>query len=133
MILTPTQKANIVRDVEILEKTSKSSGFGFKRFNCTYRKLQAYHNKALSVVVKKQNFILDDRTPMEVRVPTTKLKNGWVLQPLLKKVRLKEACHVLRVKLADSYANGIFPDLHTGNVGWFKNSSGKLVPLLFDW
>lgn len=128
MLLTPEQKTNIVSVVEMLETSDKQSGFGFKRFTCTYRKLQAYHNKKMGVVVKKQNFILDNRTPMNVRVPTLELKNGWVIQPFVKKVRLKEACDVLRVKLTDSYANGVFPDLHTGNVGWLGTE-----PYLFDW
>ena len=82
----------------------------------------------MGVVVKKQNFILDERTPMEVRVPTTKLKNGWVVQPLLKKVRLKEACEQIREKLNGCYDKGIFPDLHTGNVGWLNDE-----PKMFDW
>lgn len=128
MTLTDEQKNFIVSAVEILEDSSESSGFGFKRFTCTYRKLQAYHNKKMGVVVKKPNFILDHRTPMDVRVPTLDLKNGWVIQPFVKKVRLKEACEQIRVKLNGCYNDGIFPDLHTGNVGWLGDE-----PKMFDW
>lgn len=82
----------------------------------------------MGVVVKKPNFILDDRTPLTVRVPTIDLKNGWVIQPFVKKVRLKEACDQIREKLNGCYDKGIFPDLHTGNVGWLNDE-----PKMFDW
>lgn len=128
MILTAEQKNEIVQAVEKLERESAQSGLGFHRFSSTYRTLQAFHNKKLGVVVKKQNFILDDRTPMDVRVPTLDLKNGWVIQPFVKKVRLKEACDIIKEKLNRCYHEGVFPDLHTGNVGWLGNE-----PKMFDW
>jgi len=119
---------DLVNQVELLESTGRTSGFGWKRFTSTYRTIQAYGHKGLGLVVKKQNCILEPRTPMSVRVPTMKLKNDWVVQPLVKKVRLREACLYIGGRLVFARERKIHPDLHTGNVGWYN---GK--PVMFDW
>jgi hypothetical protein len=126
--LTTEQIDDIVTAIEFLDRNLQTSGFGFTRFQSTYRTLQAYGNRKLGVVVKQQNCILDPRTPDNVRVPTIYLKNGWVIQPFVKKVKLKRACELIRASLSESYKRGVYPDLHTGNVGWYQ---GK--PVMFDW
>lgn len=98
----------------------------WKRYKSKTRKVNAYYNKKLGLVVKKFAFILDDDTPKSLRVPTFDLGNGWVLQPMVKKNNLKAAKEQISKKLKKYPKIG--PDLHTGNVGWYN---GK--PLMFDW
>lgn len=119
---------DLVNQVELLESTGRTSGFGWKRFTSTYRTIQAYSHKGLGLVVKRPNCILEPRTPLAVRVPTMKLKNGWIVQPLVKKVELRRACDVIGERLKSVRERKIYPDLHTGNVGWYN---GK--PVMFDW
>lgn len=99
---------------------------GWRRFKSTYREMDAYYNTRKGLVLKKPKFILDDRTPKCLRVPTIKLKNGWSVQPLVKKINLKKALVILNDRVK-KYPN-IWPDLHTENIGWYN---GK--PLMFDW
>lgn len=101
---------------------------GWKRFKSTYREMSVFYNKSLGVVVKNPKFILDPRTPVSLRVPTVKLGDGWVVQPLVRKTELGEALRSLKQDLKPYLKKGIFPDIHSGNVGWYK---GK--PLMFDW
>lgn len=101
---------------------------GWKKFTSTYRRLRAFYNKRLGVVVKSPNCILDEDTPRAVRVPTIELGENWVAQPIVKKVRLRKACNILRKRMARAYRNGVFPDLHCQNVGWYKGQ-----PVMFDW
>lgn len=99
--------------------------YGWTRFKSTYRTMDAFYNKTYNMVVKRPKFIMDKRTPLEVRVPTFNLGNGWVLQPLVKKTNLKEAVRRINIKLKNKNAR---PDLHVGNVGWLEDK-----PLMFDW
>lgn len=99
---------------------------GWQQFKSTYRQMDAFYNKRLGVVLKRPRFIMESRTPRHLRVPTINLGDGWVLQPLVKKTRLKEAVRQIRTEL-NNYPK-IKPDIHVGNVGWFD---GK--PLMFDW
>lgn len=120
--------SDLLMQVELLEKLKLDSGFGWKRYRSTYRSLAAYRNESMGIVIKKQNCILEPRTPLSVRVSTEHLRDGWVMQPIVKKVNLKMACENIRRRIAGVYKKGIFPDLHTGNVGWYD---GK--PVMFDW
>lgn len=99
---------------------------GWHRFFSTYRQMDAFYNKTMKMVVKRPKFIMDARTPLHLRVPTAKVDNGWVVQPMVKKINLKEAVRQINEELK-KYPN-IRPDVHKGNVGWFD---GKAV--LFDW
>mgnify|MGYP003341120851 FL=1 len=102
---------------------------GWGTYKRSGRNLDAYYNKKLGIVIKHQHFILETRTPKEFRVPTFKLDNGgYVAQPIVEKKNLALAVSKLREKLKPHLKRGIFPDLHVGNVGWYK---GK--PLMFDW
>jgi len=101
---------------------------GWKKFTSTYRRLRAFYNPRLGLVVKSPNCILDEDTPRAVRVPTLVLAGDWVVQPIVKKVKLRKAVDILRKRMASAYRNGVFPDLHCQNVGWYK---GK--PVMFDW
>jgi hypothetical protein len=88
--------------------------------------LQAYYNKRLGWVVKHPVFIMDHRTPLGVRVSTIALDNGWVAQPIVQKIRLKEAYNAIKWKLLRF--GHIHPDLHVGNIGWFRDEA-----VMFDW
>lgn len=99
---------------------------GWRRFKSTYREMDAFYNPKLGWVLKKSKLILDFRTPLHLRVPTFKLENEWVLQPLVKKINLKLAVEAIKKEL-EKYPR-IKPDLHIGNVGWYENK-----PLMFDW
>ena len=101
---------------------------GFQKVKSAYRVIDAYYHHGLGIVVKRPALILEPRTPSFLCVPTTKLRRGWVVQPIVKKTRLKEAVGVLLRQLAPYIAKGYAPDLHRGNVGWYKNK-----PLMFDW
>ena len=102
---------------------------GWRVFVRSGEELDAYYNKTEDMVIKLQNFINDDRTPLKFRVPTVKLdNNGYVVQPLVEKRNLTEALKILRVKMKPYFKRGIFPDLHRYNIGWYKNK-----PLMFDW
>jgi len=105
---------------------------GFEKATSTYRDLQVYYNKKLGIVVKRPAWILDPHTPSFLCVPTVKLQRGWVVQPIVKKTRLKEAVGVLARQLAPYIAKGYAPDLHAQNVGWLREN-GKMVPKMFDW
>ena len=101
---------------------------GFQKVKSAYRVIDAYYHHGLGIVVKRPSLILEPRTPSFLCVPTTKLRRGWVVQPIVKKTRLKEAVGVLLRQLEPYIAKGYAPDLHHGNVGWYKNK-----PLMFDW
>lgn len=101
---------------------------GWHTYKRSGKNLDAYYNKKLGVVIKFQNFILDSRTPNKFKVPTYKLDEHYVVQPIVVKKNLALAVSKLRAKLKPHLKRGIFPDLHVGNVGWYK---GK--PLMFDW
>lgn len=102
---------------------------GWKKYTSTYRKgMLAFYNPTLGIVLKRPKCILDTKTPLDVRVPTVELGDGWVVQPIVKKVYLRIAVDILRKRMANAYRNGVFPDLHCQNVGWYK---GK--PVMFDW
>ena len=101
---------------------------GFQKVKSAYRVIDAYYHRGLGIVVKRPSLILEPRTPSFLCVPTTKLRRGWVVQPIVKKTRLKEAVGVLLRQLAPYIAKGYAPDLHAQNVGWYKNK-----PLMFDW
>jgi hypothetical protein len=101
---------------------------GWHKFKSTTRDLDAYYNKKLGVVIKKPVFILEERTPKKFRVPTYEIKDDYILQPLVSKKDLGSALIKLRKAMKPYIKKGIFPDLHKGNVGWYK---GK--PVMFDW
>jgi hypothetical protein len=101
---------------------------GWRRFNSKSRKLNAFYNSSLGVVLKKPVFIMDHRTPLALRAPTVYLKDDWVVQPILKRNDLNEALAIIQGQLVPHLARGIFPDIHRGNIGWL----GK-QPLMFDW
>ena len=105
---------------------------GFKKVKSAYRVIDAYYHHGLGIVVKRPALILEPRTPSFLCVPTTKLQRGWVVQPIVKKTRLKEAVGVLLRQLEPYIAKGYAPDLHHGNVGWLREN-GKMVPKMFDW
>lgn len=101
---------------------------GWKRFKSTTRQMDAFYCKKLGVVIKKPVFILEPRTPKKFRVPTYELKDGFILQPLVSKKNLGLAVKKIQAGLKPHLKRGIFPDLHVGNVGWYKGE-----PLMFDW
>jgi hypothetical protein len=112
--------------LDLLHAGERVKGWGtFKRRG---NHLDAYYNKKLGVVIKHQNFILDEKTPRKFRVPTYSLDQEYVIQPIVEKKNLALAVSILREKIKPYLKRGIFPDLHVGNVGWYK---GK--PLMFDW
>lgn len=101
---------------------------GFVQVKSTYRNIEAFYHRGLGLIVKRPAYILEDRIPSHLKVPTINLRNGWVVQPIVKKTRLKEAVKRLEKQLKPYREKGMFPDLHAQNVGWYK---GK--PLMFDW
>lgn len=88
--------------------------------------MDAFYHEGLGVVLKRPKFIMETRTPLILRVPTICLGDGWVVQPIARKTNLKAAVEQIKKKLEKF--SGIFPDIHTGNVGWIDNK-----PLMFDW
>jgi hypothetical protein len=108
--------------------SSGESVRNWRRFKSKTRNLDAFYNKKLGLVIKKPVFILEHRTPVKFRVPTYQLKNDYIIQPLVSRKNLGSAVRKLRNQLKPYLKRGIFPDLHTGNVGWYKNK-----PLMFDW
>lgn len=76
-------------------------------------------------MLKRPHFILEHNTPTELRLPTTEIGDGWVVQPIVRKTDLKEACNDIRKRLGNT---DIFPDIHVGNVGWWNGRA-----YLFDW
>lgn len=88
--------------------------------------MDAFYHNGLGVVLKCPRFIMEPRTPLILRVPTINLGDGWVVQPIALKTNLKEAVTQIQKKLKKF--NGIVPDIHVGNVGWFDGKA-----LLFDW
>ena len=103
---------------------------GWRRFSSKVREIYSFYNTKKNVVVKRPAFILEPNTPSELCVPTFELGGGWVVQPLVKKIRLKKAVDILQKKI-NKYPD-LFPDLHTQNVGWLREN-GKMVPKMFDW
>ena len=99
---------------------------GYRQYTSTYRKLSAYYSKALGIVVKRHESVIDHKTPRYLRAPTIDLGLGWYAQPILRKTELRKAFVAIRRKLRKH--KGIHPDLHIGNVGWYGD-----VPLMFDW
>jgi len=108
--------------------SSGESVRNWRRFKSKTRNLDAFYNKKLGLVIKKPVFIMESRTPVKFRVPTYQLKNDYIIQPLVSRKNLGLAVRKLRNQLKPYLKRGIFPDLHTGNVGWYKNK-----PLMFDW
>lgn len=87
-------------------------------------RVPVYSSRSRGIVLKRGHFILDV-PPSSVRVPTRKVANtDWTIQPIVARVFLRDAVRVIRSKLP----KGVFPDLHTGNVGWLN---GRAV--MFDW
>lgn len=101
---------------------------GFVQVKSTYRNINAFYNHKLGIIVKHPACILEPRIPSYLKAPTINLRDGWVVQPILKKTRLKLAVKRLEKQLKPYRKQGMTPDLHTGNVGWYKNK-----PLMFDW
>lgn len=99
---------------------------GWKRYKSKNRTMLAFYHEGLGIVLKNPRFIMEHRTPLIIRVPTIKLNDGWVIQPIAVKTNLKEAVDTIKKQL--NKHKGVFPDIHVGNVGWYN---GK--PLLFDW
>ena len=116
----------LLKTAERLENGAKVNGW--KRYKSTYRKMDAFYHEGLGVVLKNPKFIMEPRTPLNLRVPTIKLGDGWVVQPIAVKTNLKAAVEQIRNQLKPHLARGISPDIHNGNVGWVD---GK--PLMFDW
>lgn len=90
--------------------------------------MDAFYSTKLGVVIKKPACILDKYTPKKFRVPTYELIDGFVVQPLVSKKHLALAVDIIREDMQPYFKRDGFPDLHVGNVGWYK---GK--PLMFDW
>jgi len=84
-----------------------------------------FYNTSLGLVVKR-TYIVEPRTPLHIRIPSIYLKDGWVLQPIARRDKTKRAMQIIRKKLK-KHPN-IYPDIHSGNVGWYKNRA-----VLFDW
>lgn len=125
-MLTPnnTELSYYKSIVAIFENNSKPTGW--RRFSSKVREMDAFYNIKKCVVVKRPAWILEPNTPSELCVPTFQLGDGWVVQPLVKKIRLKKAVDILQKEI-NKYPN-LFPDLHVHNVGWYKNK-----PLMYDW
>ena len=118
-------------NVQKLKSISSDLELGLKikdwhKYTSKYRIISAFYNKKLGLVIKRPSCILDKNTPLYLRIPTTDLGNGWVCQPIALKINLKAACEVIRKQLK-KHPN-IYPDVHTGNVGWYRRK-----PVLFDW
>ena len=94
------------------------------RWRSICKRAVVYHCKDLGLVVKIPNFILNERTPLKVRVPTIRIDQDFVVQPYVEKVKTKEAYLAILKKLK----RDVGYDLHRGNVGWYN---GK--PVMFDW
>ena len=107
-----------------LSKGNKVKGWhAYKRRG---KPLKAYYNKQVGWVVKCPVLILDQRTPLAVRVPTIRLDGEWVAQPIVQKNDLKAAYERIKDRLKPF--DWIHPDLHVGNVGWFRGEA-----VMFDW
>jgi hypothetical protein len=88
------------------------------------RRIQAFACTSLGIVVKRPNLIITTNTPLKYRVPTIKLNAArWVVQPIVDTSEAARAEQVMERKL-----KGWFCDLHTGNVGFWKNKA-----VMFDW
>lgn len=125
--LPPHLKKSLLADVKKLVDSGKERGHGFVKYTSTYREMLAFKHKS-GVVVKQPSCIICEATPKSVRIPTIYLGGGWVAQPVAKKVRLREAMADINLRLIPYLKRDIYPDVHTGNVGWYD---GKAV--LFDW
>jgi hypothetical protein len=125
-MLTPnnTELCYYKNIVAIFENNYKPKGW--RKFYSKVRDMNAFYNINKSVVVKRPSWILEPKMPPELCVPTFELGGGWVVQPLVKKICLKKAVDILRKEL-NNYPD-LFPDLHTQNVGWYKNK-----PVMYDW
>ena len=89
------------------------------------KRVPAYRNKKLGLVIKRSNFILNPRTPLKVRVPSITLDQfDWVVQPYCERVKLDVAVQLIKKELSERHNS----DLHPGNVGWYKKK-----PVMFDW
>ena len=126
--LSKQEKTNLLYLSTVLELSDSAGQYGFVRYRSTYRRLQAYASKERGIVLKRPACILDDRTPKKLRVPTISIDNGWVVQPIVRKTDLKLAVEIVRRRAKPYQKYKIYPDIHTGNVGWYN---GKAV--LFDW
>lgn len=120
--MNKVELTQVVRQLE----NNKGAFFGWRKYTSTYRQLDAFYNKKLGLVLKRPSCILEPDTPRELCIPTIELGGGWVCQPIARKINLKAACEAIRKKLKKHPK--IFPDVHTGNVGWYHNK-----PVLFDW
>jgi hypothetical protein len=91
-------------------------------------RVDGYYHRKWGIIIKNPKLILDPDLPDKYKVPTVELGNGWVMQPIVKKVELKRAVDILRKDMEKYLKTGAYPDLHYGNVGWYKNR-----PVMFDW
>lgn len=88
------------------------------------QRVPVYVVKQYGLVIKQPNFIMSPPPPHpEVLIPTVKLRDGWVVQPVANRAKKRMAALMIR-KIIGEY----FTDLHPDNVGWVK---GK--PVMFDW
>ena len=101
-------------------------GWRAKTFHRKGGDLVIYRNEKLRLVVKAPSVLYDPPPPTELIVPTVKLFDGWVVQPLCTFEDRSGAFHSLIRKIGekDRYSW----DLHLWNVGRWN---GK--PVLFDW
>jgi hypothetical protein len=111
-----------------LEQGKETTPVTFKKHKSTERDLFVFYSQQLELVLKRQGFIMEPRTPQFLRIPTMRIREGWVAQPIAKKIDLKKAVDIIKEKLQPYYAIGIYPDVHVYNVGWYEEN-----PVLFDW
>jgi len=127
--LSKRNKEAVISAISIVETLNDNCALtGPYHFKRICERTQVFACKELGIVFKKPNFILNPNTPKKVRIPTISIVHenigdGWVVQPIAKKVNTKLAVQIIREQL-----NGVFCDLHRWNVGWWN---GK--PYLFDW
>jgi hypothetical protein len=122
--ISPALKHELLRIACRLEAGYKVRGY--RRYHSVYRKLSAFYNKGLGIVVKRHESVIDHKTPTCLRAPTIPIGLGWYAQPILRKTELRKAFVAICRKLRKH--KGIYPDLHIGNVGWYNST-----PLMFDW
>lgn len=118
-------ESTLTRVVRVLASGKKLKGWC--RYKSKHRTHAAFYNKKHGIVVKCPAWIMEPATPSHLRIPTIEIgDDGWIAQPIARKTDLKAACDSIRRRLKKHPE--IFPDVHTGNVGWYR---GKAY--LFDW
>lgn len=106
----------------------------FKKHKSNVRDLDVYYSKSLNLVLKRPVFILEPRTPLFLRIPTYRVREDWVAQPIARKTDLKKAVEMIELTLKPYRQLGICPDVHVYNVGWHTfDQSNEARPVLFDW